>query len=325
MTEGKGIENPQVSIGLPVYNGGKYVGEAIDSILSQTFEDLELIICDNASIDDTESICRDFAENDSRVRYVRNPRNLGAAGNYNRTLELATAPYFRWACDDDVLEPTNLEKCVAVLDRSPEVVLVAPRTLAVDANGDPWPNQDWLRRLDLRSPVPSERLAGFLQEYRWFGCGSQLFGLMRTDVLRQTNQLGDYVSSDLVLIGEMSLWGGVAEIDEVLFIKRIHDNNSIGGNDNRVDKITEFLDPSNKGKTQWLEFRWLSEFVRAIDRAPMSSAEQRSCYRELLWGYVKPHTRKMLKEIAVYSIEKMTLGHRRPVQRVLGFNTMYKY
>ena len=69
---------PKVAIGLPVYNGQNYVARAIESILSQTFEDFELIICDNCSGDDTENICREFAANDRRIRYYRNERNIGA-------------------------------------------------------------------------------------------------------------------------------------------------------------------------------------------------------------------------------------------------------
>ena len=317
--------SPKVSIGMPVYNGEKYIEEAIDSILSQTFEDFELIICDNASIDDTREICRAYAHNDDRVQYVLNEKNLGAAGNYNRTLELATAPYFRWACDDDVLKPTNLERCVEVLDRRSNVVLVAPRTLAVDGEGMEWPSQEWLRRLDLQSSLPSERFAEFLQAYSWLGCGSQLFGLMRTDILRKTGGLGNYVSSDIVLIGEMSLRGKFAEVDEVLFLKRVHEGDSVNGNDFEVDKMTEFIDPESKGKTQWLEFRWVSEFMKTVGRVPMSSTERRACYRKFLRQYVKPHAPKILKELAVISVEKLTLGKHRPVQRALGFNTMYEF
>src|ERR1700761_38911 len=103
---------PLLSIGLFVYNGERYIREAIDSFLSQTFTDFELIISDNASTDATEQICLDYAAKDSRVRYSRNPRNMGAGWNVRRVAELATGKYFRWAACDDRCEPDLLRTCV---------------------------------------------------------------------------------------------------------------------------------------------------------------------------------------------------------------------
>ena len=85
---------PKVSVGLPVFNGKRFVAEAIESILAQTFDDLELVISDNASTDGTEEICRAYAEKDERVRYVLNSENLGAAYNYNQTFHLSSGTYF---------------------------------------------------------------------------------------------------------------------------------------------------------------------------------------------------------------------------------------
>src|SRR5215471_14033382 len=100
----------RVSLGLPVYNGQRYLAGAIQAILDQTFSDFELIICDNASTDETESICRDLAARDPRVRYHRNPANIGAAPNFNKTFELSTGEYFKWLAHDDLHEPTYLQR-----------------------------------------------------------------------------------------------------------------------------------------------------------------------------------------------------------------------
>src|SRR3954451_4044582 len=85
--------NPRVSIGMPVRNGQKYIREAIDSIIAQTFTDWELVICDNASTDSTEQIVREYAARDSRVRYHKNEKDIGPAGNHNRTFELSRGEY----------------------------------------------------------------------------------------------------------------------------------------------------------------------------------------------------------------------------------------
>ena len=95
----------RVSVGLPVYNGERYLNEALDSILRQTFEDFELIISDNASSDRTEEICEEYARNDKRIRYSRSSENLGVAWNFNRVAGLSTSEYFRWATADDLWRP----------------------------------------------------------------------------------------------------------------------------------------------------------------------------------------------------------------------------
>ena len=127
---------PRVSIGLPVYNGEKFIREAIDSIFSQTFEDFELIISDNGSTDRTQQICQAYAAQDLRIRYYRNKKNIGAARNYNLVFELASGEYFKWAAHDDLCAPEYLERCVEILDRDPDVVLCYPKTSIIDEHGE---------------------------------------------------------------------------------------------------------------------------------------------------------------------------------------------
>jgi len=125
---------PKVSIGLPVYNGERYLREAIDSILAQTMDDFELIICDNASTDGTEVVCREYVDRDDRIRYYRNDDNLGASRNFNRTVELALASYFKWAAHDDALAANYLARCVEILDHEPTVVLSHSDAWIIDEN-----------------------------------------------------------------------------------------------------------------------------------------------------------------------------------------------
>ncbi len=108
---------PRVSIGMPVYNGGLFIREALDSLLAQTFTDFELIISDNASTDGTESICREYADKDARIRYVRQAQNLGAAANFKFVLDESVGEYFMWAAADDVWLPTFVRVCVGLLEK----------------------------------------------------------------------------------------------------------------------------------------------------------------------------------------------------------------
>lgn len=192
---------PRVSIGVPVYNGERYIAETLDSLLAQTFDDYELIICDNASTDGTGDICRAYAERDPRIRYVRNPENIGAAGNYRRALELSSCEYFRWANADDLFAPEGLARCVGVLDQDPSVVLTYPKTKFIDERGIVLSEYD--DNLDLQSPKASER---FLQVMDRLGYVNIIYGLMRTDVLRKTGLLRNFPRGDVPLVIELALY-----------------------------------------------------------------------------------------------------------------------
>lgn len=107
---------PRISVGMPVYNGEKYISDAIDSLLLQTYTDFELIISDNASSDGTEKICLEYAKKDSRIRYVRQIKNQGGFCNFKFVLDEARGEYFMWLAHDDYIEPDSyLEKLVQPL------------------------------------------------------------------------------------------------------------------------------------------------------------------------------------------------------------------
>jgi len=92
----------KVSIGMPVYNGSAYIRRALDSLLSQSFEDFELIISDNVSTDDTRDICQEYERNDPRVRYIRQKKNLGPIRNFDFVLNQSKGEYFKGAAFYDV-------------------------------------------------------------------------------------------------------------------------------------------------------------------------------------------------------------------------------
>ena len=96
------ISTPRLSIGLPVYNGADYLAQSLDSLLGQTYEDFELILSSNASTDATDDICRAYAARDSRIRFFRQPTNIGAVPNHYFVFEQATGELFKWASGDDL-------------------------------------------------------------------------------------------------------------------------------------------------------------------------------------------------------------------------------
>src|SRR4051812_20939149 len=100
----------RVCIGMPVYNGQRYLGAAIESILAQTFTDFNLIISDNGSTDGTEAIGRSYAAKDARITYHRLASNVGAIFNFERVYRMGGGQYYKWHAHDDVIEPAFLEK-----------------------------------------------------------------------------------------------------------------------------------------------------------------------------------------------------------------------
>ena len=120
-----------VSIGMPVYNGEKFIREALDSLLAQTFTDFELIISDNASTDSTEAICREYAAKDARIRYIRHSENKGPAANFQFVLDGAVGKYFMWAAADDVWHPTFVAKCCTALENDTSIGFVVTRYTVV--------------------------------------------------------------------------------------------------------------------------------------------------------------------------------------------------
>src|ERR1043165_2318071 len=119
----KPLVTPRVSVGMPVYNGERFLRQAVESILGQTFRDFELIISDNGSTDATQQLCEEFAAADSRVRYIRHDKNRGAIFNWAHVVDAARAPYFKWASANDISAPRLLELCVQCLDTQPAVVV----------------------------------------------------------------------------------------------------------------------------------------------------------------------------------------------------------
>ena len=115
-------DNPKVTIGLPTFNGEKYIGRAIESALTQTFTNFQLIISDNNSTDSTSKICKEYEKKDKRIKYFQHKKNKGWTFNFPFVLETANSEYFVWLADDDYWEPTFLEKNVSILDSKKNIV-----------------------------------------------------------------------------------------------------------------------------------------------------------------------------------------------------------
>ena len=214
---------PTVSICMPVYNGENFVADAIDSILAQTFGDLELIVTDNASTDLTEAIVRGYAARDPRVRYIRNPANIGAAENYNLGFRLSCGRYIKWAAHDDVLSEDFVARTVAILERDPAVSIAFGRVVFIDETGRPRTS----KRQTMPEIVEDTAVARFRRGMREVNDCYPIFGLYRRDQLaRSSLHRKSYYGSDRALLAEMLIFGNLEIDEEAVFYNRVHGGQS---------------------------------------------------------------------------------------------------
>jgi glycosyltransferase involved in cell wall biosynthesis len=219
---------PQVSLGMPVYNGKAFIREALNSLLAQTFTDVELIISDNASTDETEIICREYADKDARIRYVRQAENRGAAANFQFVLNEAGGEYFMWVAADDLQSPNFLESLVSALEEDADLVCVMSdvknidehdKTLSISRLEDirlTYVKRDWqkIRRRFFRNPTSNI-----------FFC---IYGLFKKQQLVKVSlnyhgKIKYAFSSEVPFLAQLALIGPIGSIAEPLKIYRRHD------------------------------------------------------------------------------------------------------
>lgn len=268
---------PAISIGLPVYNGENYLEKAIDSILNQTFEDFELIISDNDSSDKTSTICKAYAAKDTRVRYLKNDKNLGAAKNYNRTFLESRGKYFKWATHDDLIAPKFLEACYGILESNPDCVVSYPYIAYIDEHGDSLGVQEE-GTFSIISNNPARRLSTYYQYHKLSNdvINWAVFGLFRSSALKRTHLIGNFLFSDWLLEAELSLLGQYIQYPEYYYFLRKHPQSS--HRDNKTwDEQLEWFDPNRKGQ---IIFPWstlLGKTLRSIHNLPLSRTSRILC------------------------------------------------
>lgn len=296
---------PLVSIGLPVYNGQQFLAEAIESILSQTYEDFDLIISDNGSSDLTRQICEYYAANDRRIKYYRHETNRGAAWNFNSCVDKAGGKYFKWVAHDDAHKPQFLRQCVDVLEADPGVVLCFTDEGGIDAQGcylGPRP----YALPDL--PTPQARLAALMRQSR----GSPpVFGLIRTQVLRQTSRIGAYDAADLVLLAELALHGRVHKISDELLLHREHPQRSVYLCRDPYS-ATSWFAPSAPARIVFPAWRILRGYLSAVRRTPLTLSQRLACGLEIA-RWVRHHNDLMFRDIKVAAV-RLTHSLRRQEQ-----------
>jgi glycosyltransferase involved in cell wall biosynthesis len=271
---------PTVSIGLPVYNGARFIAHALDSLLGQSFFNFELIISDNASTDETEKICKGFAERDQRIRYIRQHVNIGAPRNWNFVAEEARGKYFKWSSASDYCAPDMLALCVAAMELDVEVVLCYGRTCLVDEETGAL--EEYSGDIAITDDCPHDRFRTLCQTLMLNNAQS---GLIRTDALRRTQLDRLYPGGDVALMAELALLGKFLLLPEVLLYRRT--GRETFSSRLNATELSLFFDPQKTHSIDLRRLRLNVDFFRVVFRSPISIPEKwktlQLVFRHAIW------------------------------------------
>jgi glycosyltransferase involved in cell wall biosynthesis len=305
------IQAPKVSIGMPVYNGERYIAAAIESILGQTERDLELIISDNASTDSTESICREFASRDGRIRYLRNETNIGAHPNYNITFHASSGEFFKWAAHDDVLDLSYIERCLEKLAAKPDSVVCQSFLKYIDENdADIGIYDSRLKGSDTKDPAV--RFGGLILLTH---PAYEIMGLYRRSALEGSLLLQSFHGADRALLAELSLRGPFTQVTEPLLLVRDHKQRYTQSHVRPKDRAV-WHDASLAGKLSLPTWRLYGEYWKMIGRNLKRGEGRGRCYVQLIkWWFVNWNAARMLVDVVSTVIPDFVVYAERLKQR----------
>jgi glycosyltransferase involved in cell wall biosynthesis len=289
-------EVPLVSVGLPVFNGEAFLEDALRSVLAQTLDELELILCDNASQDRTAEICRDYAARDPRIHYFRNPRNLGAAANYNLAFSYARGRYFKWLAHDDRMSPTFLAKTYRVLEEREDAVLCNTVVSYIDAAGAQIGLYD-SRLAGADSLCASARFAWMV--LRSHSC-VDFFGLIRRDALHRSLLHGSFHGADRALLAQLALRGRMIQLPAPLLAMREHPNRYTRAQRRASDRAA-WHDSTRGAQASFPTWRLYGEYLKMVRREDLTPQERSRCYAVLArwWLYNWNTARAVVDLLAV--------------------------
>ncbi len=262
----------RVTVGVPVYNGAPMLRECLDCLLSQTFQDISIVISDNASTDETPEICAEYAAKDSRIRVVRHPENMTVLPNYKFLVDSCDTEYFMWRADDDYSDLNYIEELVSTLDADPKAILAVPRITTSHRPGE-FLDEVSFDRIEASSLA--ERVLARLYCYHVSG----YYGLWRTKYIQATSTriwsaFAEAYACDHLTMLAAFLDDGVVGNNSTLFIQRTY---SPAKGDGLRGKIS--LDFRIKRMEKLLPL-FYSCFDAEVKRVGFSTAEEKMLLRQ---------------------------------------------
>lgn len=273
------MNSPQLSVCIPVFNGADFLREAIDSVLEQDFRDLEVILVDNQSTDETISIIKSYT--DPRIKLFINDTNIGMVPNWNKAMEYATGKYIKILPADDFIYPGCLQKQVAILenDKEEKICLVSGRRNIIDEKGKIILNRGFSRTEKL--------INGFAAISKNVRSGGNIIGeggavMFRKAILKKTGNF----RSDIFYVLDIDLWYRML-LHGNLYV--IPDTVSSF----RVSKRSESVHVVNKQRKD------LSDFINKIYLNKEYRLSWLSCKVGLFKSYLLTQAKKILYSIVV--------------------------
>lgn len=209
---------PCVTVAVPTYNRAAELRRAVASVQAQTEVDLEIIVSDNHSDDDTQELAHQFVAADSRIRYVRHERNLGLTANFNSVLTAARGRYVLVLADDDWIDPTYVARCRATLDADKRLAVASGTALYRRDDGGTATGV----HVDLLDPNPARRVCRF---YGLVADNVTLYGLIRRSLLERALPMRNCLAGDWLLVARLAFLGTVVT-DRGVYVHRSADGTS---------------------------------------------------------------------------------------------------
>jgi len=206
---------PLVTIGMPVFNEGAFLGSALDSLMAQDYVNFEIVISDNCSTDQTSKICLDYAEKFAQIKYKRLPENIGAAANFRFLQENIDGKYFMWAAGHDLWSENLVSKCVERLEESDNAVISFATSNWISKDGEHLSDKEsgWC---DTRGMNPIARFYTVL-----WGNMHPILGMIRSESLLLSKPFQSVLGADLILLSELALHGDFVHAVDALWSRRV--------------------------------------------------------------------------------------------------------
>ena len=214
---------PRVNIGIPVYNGEKFIQKCLNSLLNQTFTDFEIILSDNASTDSTANICQEYADKDKRILFIKQPSTKKALWNYNFVLQQAKSEYFMWASADDIWHPEFIEKNLMFLEKHPDFV---GSTSEVEFFTEMWDENNTMKFKNIQPKKKYEwvhpLVGSFEEKVRFifnFGKFEYTYAIFRTSHLKKCIIKKEFMTWEVPLILKILKYGNLNVENGVMMFK----------------------------------------------------------------------------------------------------------
>ena len=213
-----------VFIGMPVYNGEKYIKNSLDSLVNQAFSDWELLISDNASEDNTAAICKRYCDKDKRIKYFLQKTNMGALFNFRYLLENSESKYFMWAAADDEWDSSFIDACLKGLESSEDIGLAFTNIVNIDAFGRI--NRKYPSFKKFINDDPYALISNYILDPECLGKANLIYGIYKIKKLKAfmidffSSQESNYCASDMALNLGILCRVGLSIDERVLFRKR---------------------------------------------------------------------------------------------------------